>query len=42
MLHFEMKQIGASYDGKMSRDGSQFEGEFKQGGTIPLMLKKKS
>jgi pimeloyl-ACP methyl ester carboxylesterase len=41
MLHFEMKQIGASYDGKMSQDGSQFEGEFKQGGTIPLMLKKK-
>ena len=41
MLHFEMKQISASYDGKMSQDGSQFEGEFKQGAPIPLMLKKK-
>ena len=41
-LHFEMKAIGASYDGKMSSDGSGFEGEFKQGPTTaPLAFKKK-
>jgi pimeloyl-ACP methyl ester carboxylesterase len=41
MLHFEMKQISASYDGKLSDDGSQFDGEFKQGVNYALTLKKK-
>ena len=41
-LHFEMRVIGASYNGKLTGDGSGFDGEFKQGPlALPLVLKKK-
>ena len=41
-LHLEIKFIGASYDGKLSQDGSSFEGVFRQGPiNVPLVLKKK-
>ncbi|MBS1787120.1 MAG: alpha/beta fold hydrolase [Acidobacteria bacterium] len=40
-LHFEMKRLMASYDGKFNPDSSQFTGEFKQGGgSFPLTLKR--
>lgn len=40
-LHFEMKQIGATYDGKLSSDGSEFSGTFLQGGNkFPLLFRK--
>jgi pimeloyl-ACP methyl ester carboxylesterase len=40
-LHVEMKSLGATYDGKLSADGTQITGEFKQGGaTLPLDLKR--
>ena len=31
-LRFEMKSLGATYEGTFSADGSQIEGEFSQGG----------
>jgi uncharacterized protein len=31
-LHVEMKSLGATYDGKLSADGTQITGEFMQGG----------
>src|SRR5437763_1903476 len=31
-LHFEMKSLGATYEGKLESDGDQIVGEFKQGG----------
>jgi pimeloyl-ACP methyl ester carboxylesterase len=40
VLHFEMKQAGISYDGKMNEDGSEIAGDFKQGAVLPLKLKK--
>src|SRR5262249_34200705 len=41
-LHFEIKVIGASYNGKAKSDGTEFDGEFKQGSiAVPLVLKKK-
>ena len=33
-LHVEMKGLGASYDGKLSADGTQLVGEFTQGSMI--------
>lgn len=40
-LHFEMKRLLASYDGKLNPDGSEFSGEFKQGGaSFSLNLKR--
>lgn len=40
-LHFEMKMIGATYEGKMSADGAQIEGEWKQGpASFPLTFKR--
>jgi len=40
-LHFEMKRLLASYDGKLNADSSEFTGEFKQGGaSFPLNLKR--
>ncbi len=40
-LHVEMKSIGATYDAKLSADGSQITGEFTQGGAkLPLDLKR--
>lgn len=39
-LHFEMKRLGASYDGKLS--GNEIRGEWSQGGrTWPLSFQKK-
>jgi pimeloyl-ACP methyl ester carboxylesterase len=40
-VHFEMKQLGISYDGNLKEDGSEIDGTFKQGAEIPLNLKKK-
>ena len=39
-LHVEMKSIGATYDGKLSADGTQITGEFMQGSKLPLDLKR--
>jgi pimeloyl-ACP methyl ester carboxylesterase len=40
-LRFEMKSLGASYEGVFSEDGSQIEGEFsQQGQRLPLMFKR--
>lgn len=39
-LHFEMKRLQAVYDGTLSADGSAFSGQFTQGVSIPLTLKK--
>ena len=40
-LHVEMKSLGATYDGKLSADGTQITGEFTQGGAkLPLDLKR--
>lgn len=40
-LHFEMKRLMASYDGKYNPGNSEFNGEFKQGGAaFPLNLKR--
>lgn len=40
-LHFEMKRLMASYDGKFNPDKFEFTGEFKQGGgSFPLTLKR--
>jgi len=41
VLHFEMKQIGATYEGQVSQDGAEISGEFKQGAPMHLVLKKK-
>jgi len=38
-LRFSMKLIAGSYEGKLSKDGSKFEGQWQQGGvTLPLAL----
>jgi len=40
-LKFEMKSLGASYEGVFSADGSQIEGEFsQQGAKLTLILKR--
>lgn len=39
-LHVEMKNLRASYDGKLSADGTQIVGEFTQGAKLPLTLKR--
>lgn len=39
-VHFEMEAIGASFDGGLSRDGSEIAGEFRQGMISPLVLKR--
>ncbi|MGH9764452.1 MAG: alpha/beta fold hydrolase [Blastocatellia bacterium] len=42
-VHFEMKQAGISYDGKMNPDSSVIDGEFKQGALdIALQFRKKN
>src|SRR5205807_5604484 len=42
-LHFEMKSLGAIYEGKLASDGGQIAGEFKQGGqAFPLAFKRTS
>ena len=40
-LHFEISQIGGTYDGKMDKDNAQIAGTWKQGGNeLPLALKR--
>ena len=40
-IRFTMKSLGAAYEGKFSKDGSQIEGEFSQlGNTLPLTFKR--
>ncbi|HYX52684.1 MAG TPA: alpha/beta hydrolase [Candidatus Limnocylindrales bacterium] len=40
-LHFEMKSIAATYDGKMSENKMEIEGTWQQGGrSIPLVLRR--
>ena len=40
-LRFEMKSLGADYEGVFSSDGSQIEGEFRQQGQrLPLIFKR--
>jgi len=40
-LHVEMKSLGATYDGKLSAEGTQITGEFMQGGAkLPLDLRR--
>lgn len=39
-LHFEMPAMHASFDGKLSADGSQIVGTFTQGMGIPLVWKR--
>jgi pimeloyl-ACP methyl ester carboxylesterase len=41
VMRFEMKQLMASYEGKLNGEASEIAGEFKQGGgTAPLTLKR--
>jgi pimeloyl-ACP methyl ester carboxylesterase len=40
-VRFEMKSLGAVYEGQLAKDDSQMEGRWMQGGqTFPLMLKR--
>jgi len=39
-VHFEMNDINASFDGGLSKDGSEISGEFLQGVLSPLVLKR--
>lgn len=40
VLHVEMKNLGATYDGKLSVDGTQIVGDFTQGTKLPLTLRR--
>jgi pimeloyl-ACP methyl ester carboxylesterase len=39
-LKFEMKALGASYVGTLSKDGTELTGQFTQGGVLPLDFKR--
>jgi pimeloyl-ACP methyl ester carboxylesterase len=40
-FRFEMKSLGATYEGKLASDGNQLTGEFRQGGqAFPLIFKR--
>jgi pimeloyl-ACP methyl ester carboxylesterase len=40
-LHFDLKSIGATYEGKLSDNGSAIDGTWQQGGhSIPLVLRR--
>ncbi|MGB9180748.1 MAG: alpha/beta hydrolase [Pyrinomonadaceae bacterium] len=40
-LHFEMKMISGTYDGKMSADGTQIDGQWRQGSaSFPLLFRR--
>lgn len=39
-LHFEMKDIQASFDGGLGRDGGEISGQFTQGLPAPLVLRR--
>jgi pimeloyl-ACP methyl ester carboxylesterase len=42
-LHFEMKSLAATYEGKLESDGAQITGEFRQGGqALALTFKRTS
>lgn len=41
-LSFEMKYIGASFQGTPSKDGSEIVGTWSQGGSAPLTLKRQA
>jgi pimeloyl-ACP methyl ester carboxylesterase len=38
ILKFEMKSLGAAYEGKLESNGNQISGEFRQGGAFPLVF----
>ena len=41
VVHFETKSVGGVFDGKLSPDGSEMSGDWKQGGTtLPLVFKR--
>ncbi len=41
VLHLELKSLGASYEGKLSAEGTEINGSFQQGGAIiPLILRR--
>jgi pimeloyl-ACP methyl ester carboxylesterase len=39
-LHLELPNLHATYDGKLSADGSQINGTFVQGAALPLVFKR--
>jgi pimeloyl-ACP methyl ester carboxylesterase len=40
-VHFEMKRLLVTYDGTLNKEGSEIDGQFKQGGgSLPLTLKR--
>jgi hypothetical protein len=39
-LHLELPNVHATYDGKLSADGSQISGTFVQGAPLPLVFKR--
>lgn len=39
-LRFEMKALGASFEGAMSKDAAEISGTFRQGGSLPLVFKR--
>ena len=41
-VRFELKEIQASFDGGLSRDGSEIAGAFRQGLMSPLVLRRES
>ena len=42
-FHFEVEQIGGSYDGKINKDNSEIAGEWRQGGAaLPLTFQRAS
>src|SRR5713226_9153768 len=40
LLHLELPNLRASYDGELSADGNSIEGEFTQGPDLPLTLRR--
>jgi pimeloyl-ACP methyl ester carboxylesterase len=42
LLHFEMPDLRASFDGELSEDGKSIEGGFTQGVTLPLIFRRVS
>ncbi|MBA3805697.1 MAG: alpha/beta hydrolase [Acidobacteria bacterium] len=39
-LRFEMRALGASFEGTMNKDGTEISGQFQQGGSLPLIFKR--
>ena len=40
LLHLELPNLRASYDGELSADGNSIDGEFTQGADLPLTLRR--